>query len=404
MISDSASPRRISVVSSKQIVISDDLISNNCYITVYINKIKMKCKKIPIEVSIYIRYLHQHGKVCEKDLLKKFPQYSSRSIYRHASLPVGQVSADGRKKNKGRPKLITGRESRRLISCINQLRRTEHGVFNSVHLQDEAELTHVSNRTVRRVLNLNGYGYRQCRKKGQLTEDDLKVRLNYARLIKRKKLPESFWEEGIAFYLYGLSFVHKTNPCAHAKSVRTRTWRMINEGLSINCTGKGKKEGTGGSVTKFMVAIAFGKGVIEVHQYTGPINGEKFSDIVHSKFNKMFQNSANPTGRYFVQDNDPSQNSNLAKEALVHVNAHLFKIPPRSPDLNPIENIFHLAAKKIRNDAKKLNIQKENYFDFSYRCKKALLDFPTEIIDKTVASMNKRIDLVIKGKGQRTKY
>ena len=364
----------------------------------------MKYQKIPTEVSIYIRYLHQHGKVSGKDLLKKFPQYSRRSIYRHASLPVGKTIEDGRKKNKGRPKSITDRESRRLLTCVKQLRRREQGVFNSVHLQHEADLRHVCNRTVRRVLNSNGYGYRQCRKKGQLTEDDLKVRLNYARTIKKTKLPESFWKEGIAFYLDGVTFAHKTNPCAHAKSVRTRTWRMKNEGLSINCTGKGKKEGTGGSVAKFMVAIAFGKGVIAVHQYTGHINGEKFSDIVHSKFNKMFDDSANPTGRYFVQDNDPSQNSNIAKEALVHVNAHLFKIPPRSPDLNPIENIFHLASKKIKNDGKKFNIQKESFVEFSHRCKKALLEFPAEIIDKTVASMNKRIDLVLKGKGQRTKY
>jgi hypothetical protein len=364
----------------------------------------MKYTKIPLPISIYIRYLHQHGKVCGKELLKKFPQFSRRSIYRHASLPVVEIMEDRRKQNKGRPKLITPRHSRRLLACVKQLRRIEQGVFNSVHLQEEAHLQHVSNRTVRRVLNSNGYRYRQCRKKGQLTEEDLKVRLKFARTIKRKKLPESFWKEGIAFYLDGVSFVHKTNPCAHAKSVRSRTWRLKSEGLSINCTGKGKKEGTGGSVAKFMVAIAYMRGVIAVHQYTGHINGEKFADIVHSKFNNMFADSANPTGRYFVQDNDPSQNSSVAKQAFVDVNAHLFKIPPRSPDLNPIENIFHLAAKKIKSDGKKLNIQTESFVQFSQRCKQALLEFPSVVIDNTVSSMNIRIDLVIKGKGQRTKY
>jgi transposase len=46
---------------------------------------------------------------------------------------------------------------------------------------------------------------------------------------------------------------------------------------------------------------------------------------------------------YFLQDGDPSQNSRIAMKALESVKAKLFAIPPRSPVLNPIENVFHLA-------------------------------------------------------------
>ena len=108
-------------------------------------------------------------------------------------------------------------------------------------------------------------------------------------------------------------------------------------------------------------------------------------------------------GGIFVQDNDLSLNSTLAKEAMAEINAHLFKIPPHSPDLNPIENVFHLASKQIRRDAKTLNIRKESFGEFSYRCKKSLTEFPSEIIDKTNSCL-KRINLVTKGKGQITKY
>ena len=364
----------------------------------------MKYKKIPLNASIYLRYLHQHGKVSKADLVKKYPQYSRRSIYRHASLPVGDPCEDKRKHNKGRPKALSQRDERNLISQLKQLRRINEGVFNSVHLQSSSKLTHVNNRTVRRALNAHGYGYRQCRKKGQLTENDCKLRLAYAKKIKRQNLPRTFWQEGIAFYLDGVSFVHKTHPYEHAKSCRTRTWRLRGEGLSIHSTAKGRKEGTGGSVAKFMVSIAYGKGVIGVQQYNGHICGEKFADIVRSNFPRMFEKSANPTGRYFLQDNDPSQVSKVAIKAMADVNAHLFRIPSRSPDLNPIENIFHLASKQIRDDARKYKIYDETYEHFAARCKQALLQFPHEIIDKTVASMNKRIDLVIQGKGQRIKY
>ena len=153
-----------------------------------------------------------------------------------------------------------------------------------------------------------------------------------------------------------------------------------------------------------MVSIAYGKGVIGVTQYTGNINGEKYAQIVREKFPDLLEKSANPKGRYFIQDNDPSQNSRAAKEALEDVKAYLFKIPPRSPDINPIENVFHLVSKKIRSDAKNNNITKENFTQFSHRCKKLLLEFPVDIIDKAVASMNKHIEMLIDNHSQRTKY
>ena len=364
----------------------------------------MKYKKIPRDVSVYVRYLHQHGGLRGKALTDKFPEYSARSIHRHARLPIGEDPKDKRKENKGRPRLLTERDIRHVEASIHHLRRTEQGVFTSVHIQEQSGTSTVSNRTVRRHLNREGYGYRQCRKKGQLTDLDLQRRLAYAKNIKRKNLGVDFWTSGIGFYVDGVSFVHKTNPCAHAKSMRTRSWRKSSEGLTQHCTSKAKKEGTGGSVAKFMVSIAYGKGVIGVEQYTGSINGEKFADIVRRHFPQLVQDGANPTGGYFVQDNDPSQNSKKAKEALAEVKAYQFSIPARSPDLNPIENVFHLASKKIIKDGKTQRIESETFEQFSRRCKKTLLEFPQDIIDKTIKSMDKRIQMVIDNKGQRTKY
>ena len=66
--------------------------------------------------------------------------------------------------------------------------------------------------------------------------------------------------------------------------------------------------------------------------------------------------------------------------------------------------MFHLVSKKIRNDAKKFRIEHETFNQFARRCKKTLREFPTYIIDNTIASMDKRIQLVIDAKGQRIKY
>ena len=42
-----------------------------------------------------------------------------------------------------------------------------------------------------------------------------------------------------------------------------------------------------------------------------------------------------------MQDNDPKHTSNLGKLTLEQHNINWWKTPPESPDLNPIENMWH---------------------------------------------------------------
>ena len=81
----------------------------------------------------------------------------------------------------------------------------------------------------------------------------------------------------------------------------------------------------------------------------------------------------------FLQDGDPDQNSKAAKTALDKISAVQFSIPPRSPDLNLIENAF-----KIRSDAVKYSIFKESYAKFVERVENALLSYTTEPIYKNI--------------------
>ena len=157
-------------------------------------------------------------------------------------------------------------------------------------------------------------------------------------------------------------------------------------------------------MAKFMVAIAYGKGVIGCHQYEGQIDGEKFSQMVKDKFPALFQNSANSITPLFLQDGDPSQNSKTARDAWEGMNYSMFSIPARSPDLNPIENVFHLMGKKLKKDALDMKLEKESYAQFCKRVQKTVLSFDKDIIDRTIQSMPKRIEAVIDGKGHRTKY
>ena len=72
--------------------------------------------------------------------------------------------------------------------------------------------------------------------------------------------------------------------------------------------------------------------------------------------------------------------------------------------MNPIENIFKLLGDQLSKDALEKNINEESFESFQRRVVGTLLRIPTDVINKTISSMPKRIDAIIKNKGTRLKY
>ena len=283
------------------------------------NKIRQKMtrkNRLPKETSVYMKFMYHEKGMRGKKLVKAFPKYSKATVYRHAKLPFEEKpSLDKRNSNRGRPRKLTARDERNLIRQL-RLCRERMGSFGTSTLRTAADIDpNISLWTIRRALKRHGYLYLQSRKKGLLTKRDLTRRYRFA--CKIKKLPlRNFWENGISFYFDGTSFVHKTNPLAQARTTKSMAWRKRGEGLSLNCTSKGKKAGVQGKTAHFFVSIAYGKGVILCDQYLERLSGESFADYVRCRFPQIFEKSSNPKAKRFLQDGDPSQNSAQARKAL----------------------------------------------------------------------------------------
>ena len=62
---------------------------------------------------------------------------------------------------------------------------------------------------------------------------------------------------------------------------------------------------------------------------------------LHSNPGLPFLHEVFPNGHLFMQDNDPKHISKKAQE-FFHANGiNWWRTPPESPDLNPIENLWH---------------------------------------------------------------
>ena len=86
------------------------------------------------------------------------------------------------------------------------------------------------------------------------------------------------------------------------------------------------------------------------------------------------------------------------------VGAELIEISPRSPDFNPIEDIFHNVKSQLVKEALYLRIEKESFEEFCVRVLETLFNLDSSIIDCTVAIMHDRLKFLAKNGGYRTKY
>lgn len=358
-------------------------------------------QKIPPDVSVYLRYLFQDLHLKGKALLDRFPQYSKASIYRHAKKPIGETPEDKRHKNIGRPSLLSERDKRTIIREIPRI-KADHGSYTVKRVLLETGMQDkVSRRTGGRFLNKQGLHFLHTRKKGVMTRQDMRKRVRFARKVNR--VNPTIWTEGISFYLDGVGFVHKTNPRDEAISPRGMAYRRKCEGLDHGHTSKGKKEGVNGRVAKYIVCISYSKGVICCEPYE-KMTGAYFKSFIEDHFDGIFAKSNAPHVRRFLQDGDPSQNSQVCRLALDEMGITMFPIPPRSPDVNPIENLFNNVKDTLAKDAIRLNIVKETYEEFCDRVEDTLINYDKKLIDDTILSMNKRMGLIIKGQGKRLKY
>ena len=67
----------------------------------------------------------------------------------------------------------------------------------------------------------------------------------------------------------------------------------------------------------------------------------------------------------------------------------MFKIPPRSCDLNPIENFFNLVVQKLNKEAIEKDITDETVQRVLEPVKRCVLGFLVKVIDNIISTMDK---------------
>jgi hypothetical protein len=177
---------------------------------------------------------------------------------------------------------------------------------------------------------------------------------------------------------------------------RTRVWRLPNERYKDFCL-----KGTVKHDLKINVWGCFtASGVGDLHLIEGNMDHKQYKQILmHHMVPSISRLFPDPQNCIFQQDNDPKHTAKVVQNWIHNTrNIQVLPWPSQSPDLNPIENLWAILDKKLKNR------QCRNKEDLLQCLQDAWDALSPDIITNLVASMPNRCREIIKSKGHPIKY
>lgn len=152
----------------------------------------------------------------------------------------------------------------------------------------------------------------------------------------------------------------------------------------------------GGSCMVWGCMAANGTGNLEFIQ--GTMDKMVYLDILKRNVQQSAQRLGIADWFAFYQDNDPKHTSHVARQWLIYNCKTVLDVPPQSPDINVIENLWDTLGKNVRN----YNISSKK--DLENALKEEWAKINPEYTKKLVESVPNRLRAVISAKGGPTKY
>lgn len=282
----------------------------------------------------------------------------------------------------GKKPVLTERDIRQLTKITKKNRTTT--LEEKTEELNHALTVTVSSKTVQRTLHTEGYYARTAKKKPLVSEANRKKRLAWCQMTKN-------WSEEWNRVI----FSDESRIEIFSNDSHQWVWRQPDEKYKIECLRPTVKKSDGIMVWGCFCKDRLGPLVV----VEGRITGERYRNLLEEHL-LPFLNELGNEDYTFQDDNAAAHTAKVVKEWKEENLTNILGWPAQSPDLNPIEHLW--AELKVGVRAHKP--RPKNKRELEVIVKEEWLKLRPSKLEKLIESMPRRVEAVIKNKGNPTQY
>jgi transposase len=275
-----------------------------------------------------------------------------------------------RKEGSGRPHKTTTEDDNKIINLI---KTNKYATADKIKNKLDEDNINISKRTVIRRLNQNGFKYKKPLEKPFLNDKHKLIRIKWA-------------EDNLDRDWSLVVFSDEANIIkGHNGHFR---WVNINDKSDFDETVK--------YPLKINIWACIKKGgPNRIHIFENTMDAEIYKDILCGNILDLFTTNNN---LIFQNDNDPKHRSKSTGALLKELNIINLNWPSYSPDLNPIENVWHLLKSKMNTIECNSKDELIKYIENKWN------EIDVNTINNIINSMPNRLHKVILYKGNHIDY
>lgn len=261
----------------------------------------------------------------------------------------------------------------------------------------------VSRSTVHKVLKEEGVNYKSMVRKPKLKVEHRRKRVEFAKEVKGDvniaigrprsgiTTPEEFFQNW--------TFSDECSVSLIAPGYGKKRWMRLKDRYRDEFI-HGTVQGGGGKVMIWGMITYYGPGPLKL--VSGTLNSSQYISILRQCVKPEMVKFLRRTNRphVFIQDNAPCHTSSAVMEYFDDSGIKTHWWPSRSPDLNPIENVWAWVKMRLS----RLETKPQDTPELFEKIKEIWAEISIEMCRKLITSMPKRLDLVIKGHGRPIPY
>jgi hypothetical protein len=155
-----------------------------------------------------------------------------------------------------------------------------------------------------------------------------------------------------------------------------------------------------GGATLLIWAGIWTNGRSELHIQQGTMNSERYVNVLRMNIGQMTDQLGDPSTWLFMDDNATCHRSSRVNLCKSQLGLRTLSWPARSPDLNPIENVWSILKRNVRRSL----LPTDGVSQLTSLLKREWRKLDQSKINDIIESMPRRIGNVIDNKGRATKY